>query len=93
MAVRLDALVLRVAEVSRTCPHVHISDGNGAACVRGALHVRTACGRMSSGQQACGSWPAGQMAVATRQKSTARRLVSAISGHRAEVARYIGAGT
>jgi hypothetical protein len=38
-----------------------------------------------NGQQARGGWPGGQIAVATRQKSTARRLVSAMPG-RAQVA-------
>jgi len=48
-------------------------------------HVRARLGGRY-GQQARGSWPGGQIAVATRQKSTARRLVSAMPGRRAQVA-------
>jgi hypothetical protein len=48
-------------------------------------HMRARLGGRN-GQQARGSWPGGQIAVATRQKSTARRLVSAMPGRRAQVA-------
>lgn len=59
--------------------------GNGA--VRpGGRPVRPSPGRDSAGgladQRVRDSGATGQMAVATRQKSTARRLVNAISGRR-----------
>jgi hypothetical protein len=52
-------------------------------------HMHTVPGRTvlggRNGQQARGGWPGGQIAVATRQKSTARRFVSAMPERRAQV--------